>query len=309
MSTNYSVAIDTSDIVVAYGEEVVWGTLPSVAFKALRLTGESLSENKTRARPQEINPSGVVSHAITTQVAVEGAFNVAFSSGTFDDFMAGALNSTFAAGTVSNGVAVRSFFIEKKLAAALYLRYAGCYVTGWTLNAAVGGFVEGSFNLMAKSEVKATASGSTGAVVAAPTGRVMNTVSGVANIEINGAPITSPAQSIQLNVTKQNARSQFAIGTADAQGIGRGTIDVSGTIQLYFEDFTMYDLYKAETDVVVEFDITDDQGDGYHINLPAVTLMNPSIVAGGPDTDVLAEFQLEGNPDATNIIMTVTTVP
>src|SRR6188768_601425 len=108
MSTNYSVAIDTSDIVVSYGEEVVWGTLPAVAFKALRITGESLSENKQRSRPLEINPSGVVSHAITTQVGVEGSLNFALSADTFDDFIAGSLNSVFSGSgdgaTVSNGV-------------------------------------------------------------------------------------------------------------------------------------------------------------------------------------------------------------
>lgn len=308
MSTDYSAAIDTSDMTFSYGEEVVWGTLPAVAFKALRLTGESLSENKQRARPQEINATGVVSHAITTQVGVEGALNMALSGDTFDDFIAGALNSTFAGGTVSNGVAFRSFYLQKKMATALWLRYAGVYVTSFQLNASVGNFVEGSFGLMAKSEAKAVADASTGAITAAPSGRVIDTVAGVAGLEIDDVAITTPIQSLQINLTKQNARAQYAIGSADAQGMGRGTIDVSGTVSMYFKDFTMYDLYKNETDIKLDVDLTDDLGDGYRITLPAVTLMNPTIVAGGPDQDVMAEFQLEGNPLA-NVIMTVLKLP
>lgn len=385
MSTNYSAAIDTSDIVLSYGEESVWGTLPAVQFDAVRLTGESLSESKQRARPNEIKPDGVVSHAITTQVGVEGAFNFALSAGTFDDFVAATLNSTFSApetitqtdfvaaaagGTITttagdfsglvadqwvsvtgfaeagnngyfkvvsatstvltvtpntlvdetpgtsctvkgstlvNGTTVRTFFMQKELASNLFLTYAGVYPSSMQLNASVGGFAEGSFNVMAKNEAKATTDSSTGAANAAPSGRVIDTVSGVATLLVNGAALSAPAQSVQLNITKQGARSQYAIGSADAQGIGRGTIDVSGSISLYFADFTNYDLYKNETDVEINIGLRDNTGNGYVFTLPAATLMNPSIVAGGPDSDVMAEFQLEGNPDANGVICQVDT--
>jgi len=304
MTTAYSAAIDTSDIEISFATEATWGTSPASGFTALRLTGESLSESKQRNRPQEINPSGVVSHAITTQVGVEGAINIALSASTFDDFFAAAVNGAWATTHLENDVppTITTFSIQKKLAAALWLHYKGCYVTGFSLNASVGGFVEGSFNLMAKSEVNATAALG-GTVTPAATGRVMDTVAGVANIEIAGVPVTVPIQSIQLNVTKNGARSQFAIGSSAAQGIGRGTLDVNGSLVMYFKDFTQYSLYKAETDVSLNFDLTDDTGAGYTFTLPVVTLMNPTIVAGGPDSDVMAEFQLEGNPDATNIIL------
>lgn len=40
-----------------------------------------------------------------------------------------------------------------------------------------------------------------------------------------------------------------------------------------------------------------DAGKGYVITLLNATIMNPSIVAGGPNQPVMAEFQLEMNPD------------
>lgn len=308
MTTLYSAAIDTSDIELSFCEEVTWGTSPTTTYTPIRLTGESLSESKQRARPQEINPSGVVSHAITTQVGVEGALNFALSNLTFDKFLAAALNGAWATGHLENDVppTITTFTIQKKLASALWLRYAGCYLTGFSINASVGGFVEGSFTVMAKSEAKATAT--LGTVATGTTGRVIDTVSGVGSIEFNDVAFSVPIQSIQLNVTKDGARQQFAIGSADAKGIGRGTLNVTGSIVMYFANFDQYDLYKSEADTKIEFSLTDSGADGYKFTLPAATLMNPTIVAGGPDSDVMAEFQLEGNPDSNGVILMIDTV-
>ena len=82
--------------------------------------------------------------------------------------------------------------------------------------------------------------------------------------------------------------------------MARGTIDVAGTMSVYFTNFTLYALYKAETDQLITFRALDDLGQGYVFTLPAVTLMNPQVVAGGPDTDVVSEFELEGNGETTS---------
>lgn len=387
MSTGYNAGIDSSDVLLSYGEESVWGVLPAVAFKAVRMTGEGFSEQKTRARPEEIRTDGFMSHAITTQVAATGSLNLAFSYGTYDDLLAGALNGTWTtpltidgvAGDISssptanggipgftstasgkfdnivpgqwirvggfagannnglfrvlarttgatpyitvagsgaaaitaetptgtnakirgsmlrNGVTVRTYHFQKQLASALYLLYSGCYVSEATLNAQVGGFLEGSFTFIAKAETKGTTNASTGPVVAAPTGRVVDTVTGVGQLEVNGTAIQAVAQGVSWSISKNNARSQFGIGQAAAFGMARGTIDVTGSLMVYFKDFTLYDLYKAETDQIVSFRALDNDGVGYVFTMPAATLMNPQIVAGGPDTDVMAEFELEGN--------------
>ena len=86
------------------------------------------------------------------------------------------------------------------------------------------------------------------------------------------------------------------IGSASAVGMGRGTLQVAGTLSMYFANFTLYDNYKNETDLRIAFRLQDSDGAAYIVTLPAVTLMNPQIVAGGPDTDLVSEFELEGNP-------------
>lgn len=410
MSTGFNAGLDSSDVIVRYGEETVWDQVPSVAFQEVRLTGESFSEQKTRTRPEEIKADGFVSHALTTQVQATGGLNFALSFGTYDDLLGGLLNSTFAddlaiqsvvtTGTISantaltnltgegfdfgdasananvvpgqwirvsgfvtnaannglfrvtavdiandevqvsstagaggsnlvnetstgsevniqggnlrNGVEFRSFHFEKQLAAALFLVYSGSYISDGNLTAQVGGFLEGTFNFLCASEASGTSTAGTGPAVAAPSGRVIDTVAGFSNLEQNDVAIAAVVQGISWTVTKNNARAQFGLGAANAQGMARGTIDVSGTMSVYFTNFTLYDLYKAETDQIISFAALDDTGAGYIFTLPGATLMNPTIVAGGPDTDIVSDFELEGNEgsgDFAGVIFQIDRIP
>ena len=411
MSTGFNAGIDSSDVIVRYGEEVTWNTVPAIAFQEIRLTGESLSEQKTRTRPEEIKADGFVSHALTTQVQASGGINFALSYGTYDDMLSSLLNSSFSSdlaiqsvattgiittydGTttqlpnltgagfatngdlfnsvvagqwirvsgygnandglyrvtavdaandeiqvsqtagnganiidadvsvaaevniqgsyVRNGVAFRSFYIEKQLSATLFLFYSGSYISDGNLTAQVGGFLEGSFNFLSASEASGSSTAGTGGPVAAPTGRVIDTVAGFSQLEVNDTAIAAVVQGISWNVTKNNARAQYGLGQADAQGMARGTIDVSGTMSVYFTDFTLYTLYKNETDQIVSFAALDDLGQGYIFTLPGVTLMNPQVVAGGPDTDIVSEFELEGNGGSgvyDGVIMQIDKIP
>jgi hypothetical protein len=391
---------------------VVWNTVPAIAFQEIRLTGESLSEQKTRTRPEEIKADGFVSHALTTQVQASGGINFALSYGTYDDMLASLLNSSFSSdlaitsvattgvitvydgGTtplpnlggagfatndtslfdnvvagqwirvsgyanandglyrvtavdtvndeiqvsqtagnganmvdadastgaevniqgsyVRNGVEFRSFYIEKQLSASLFLFYSGSYISDGNLNAQVGGFLEGTFNFLSASETSGTSTAGTGGPVAAPTGRVIDTVAGFSQLEVNDTAISAVVQGISWTVTKNNARAQYGLGQADAQGMARGTIDVSGTMSVYFTDFTLYALYKNETDQIISFAALDNNGEGYIFTLPGVTLMNPTVVAGGPDTDVVSEFELEGNEGSgvyAGVIMQIDKIP
>jgi len=215
---------------------------------------------------------------------------------------------------VRNGTEFRSFYFEKQLAAALFLVYGGSYISDGNLTAQVGGFLEGAFNFLSADEISAVVTASNPTTpLNAPTGRVIDTVTGFSNLEVNDLLETAVVQGISWNVTKNNARAQFGLGSASAQGMARGTIDVSGTMSVYFTNFTLYDLYKAETDQLVSFRALDDLGKGYVFTLPAVTLMNPQIVAGGPDTDVVSDFELEGNgPESgayVGVIMQIDKIP
>lgn len=93
MTTGFNAGLDSSDIKLSFAKEAVWATIPAVVFSQLRVTAEDFTEEKTRTRPLEINPSGYAQHAITTQVAAKGSINFGLSFQTFDEFIKGALNN------------------------------------------------------------------------------------------------------------------------------------------------------------------------------------------------------------------------
>lgn len=207
-------------------------------------------------------------------------------------------NAKVRASTIVNGALFKSVSLQKKLNTSQYLRYPGLYVTGLQIGGSVGGFMSGSFTTMAQSESKATADWSTGAVLAAPTGAVHDTVAAFGGVFINETALSAALNSISLNVNRTGADMQHGMGSAAGQGMTRGLIEVTGTLELYFRSFTEYDLFKAETNVRLAMITKDATGQAYVISLPAAALMNPQVQAGGASQPVLARFSIEGNPDA-----------
>ena len=49
-TTDHLAGFEANAVEVSYGLETVWAVAPSVAFQAIRLTGESLSGKKNRSR-------------------------------------------------------------------------------------------------------------------------------------------------------------------------------------------------------------------------------------------------------------------
>jgi hypothetical protein len=297
-TAGYQAGIASDDVELSYAPEATWGVLPAVAFKALRITSETLAGQKARQRPAEISRAGQAAAAVTTQVTAGGQINFALSSATFDDVLASLLRNDWATDELTNGTLFKSLHIQKRLAADKYLRYPGSYVTAGSLTASVGQFLSGSFTVASKSQDKATADASTGAFVAAPGGRVVDGVSGVRNLMRGGAAVQAVVESVTLNITNEGAAGQYGLGSASAQGMTPGTFTLAGQLRTFFKDFTLYDEFAAETLAPLSFETVDLDGDGYRFTVLAATLMNPQIVAGGPGQAVMAEFAIEGNPSA-----------
>lgn len=295
-TTGYAAGFDTGTFEMSYAKEAAWGTLPAVPFKKIRLTGESLTSNKSRQRAAEIDGTRQAADMVTTQFGASGGVNGAMSIGTYDDFFESLFNAPFTTDIITNGATFQSLYIQKKIASGLFLRYPGAYVSSCNISAAVGGFVTVAFQLMAKSEEKSLTDASTGAATEAPNGRVINTVSMVSNILLAG---TSPGkiESFSLDITNDGAAAQYAIGDSGAAGMLPGVFTVSGRMRSFFKDFTVYDRYIAETEGAFAFSLVDSTK-SYLFELLNSLQMNPNIVAGGPGQAVMAEFAIEGKKDS-----------
>lgn len=207
------------------------------------------------------------------------------------------------ASTIKNSTVFRSMFIQKKLSSTLYLTYPGAYPTQMTVTGALGAYGTGTINLSAKSETKATTNGSTGAVTAAPTGRVIDPVAGFVGIFWNEAAIGAGIDRFTLTLDNAGGASEFAMGSTAAQGILGGTFTASATFRAYFKDFTEYNLYAAETQGRLAFIVKDPAGASYAFTLLAAVLSESRIVAGGPGQPVYAEFTAEGGPSGSGTLV------
>lgn len=200
---------------------------------------------------------------------------------------------------IRNSNVFQSFFFQKFLATNEYLTYPGAYPSDGSLDVKQGQFAQGTFNFLNQNELKATTDSSTGGVLPPTTTRVMDTVTNTQKILVNNAVIAAVVQGISLKFQKQGAAQQFGVGSAAAQGIVAGTLELSGTLDIFFKTFALYDLFAAETQVPVSFQQTDFSGNTYMFTVLAGTLMNPSIKSEGRDKSVMASFTIEGNPDPT----------
>lgn len=200
------------------------------------------------------------------------------------------------ASTIQNGTQFKSLWIQQKLSSSLFLTYPGSYVTGMTLSGAVGQFFNGGFTIAAQQELSATSEGSTGAVLAASTGKVFDTVAGVAGVYLNEVSIGTGVDSFSLNLQNQSAAAEFGVGSSTALGMLAGTFVATGQIKLFFNSFTLYTKFTAETSGTLEFIIQDSSKNIYVVTLLNATFSSGSIDAGSQGTAIMATFGIECGP-------------
>jgi hypothetical protein len=297
-TSGYSAGIESNNVVLSYVPEATYGTMPAAtAAKTLRFTSESLSSNKTRQRAPEIDATRQAADMVTTQFQAGGNINGALSIGTYDDLFASCFASAWATDVLTNGNTFQSLYLQKQLASNLWLRYPGAFISGFSLNAAQGGFVSCVFNVLAQNETSGTADAATGTATAAGLGgKIINTVSMTGGITLGGAGLTKVLE-LSLDVNNEGAAQNFAIGSTAAAGMLPGVFTVGGRVRQYFSDFTLYTRYINETEGAVSITFSDGTT-SYIVALLNSVVMNPVIVAGGVGQAVVAEYAIEGRKDS-----------
>jgi hypothetical protein len=382
--TGYQAGIETTETTLSYVPESAWGTAPSSAFTALRITSESLSGSKARTRPNEITGSRRVSPAYTQSEQASGAINFNLSYGTFDDFFAGALGGDWSAsqtiagvsgditvttgtnvlssttsnkfqnlvegqwielrgfsagsganngyyriatkssntslilaarniastetpagtaasvrnaGMLRNGDLVKSYHLQNRFASNIWLRYAGAMVASLSLTGNNNTNFTGVINIAARDELSATTAAGNGTVNPAPSGGFFDSVASFAGVQIDDTALDAGVTFVSVNISREGAGMDYAMGSASAQGARWGQVQVAGQIELYFKSLTQYALFKAETRSRVSWRKRDPAGNSYIFTLPGANLMNPNIQVGGPNQAILARFDIEGGND------------
>lgn len=196
-----------------------------------------------------------------------------------------------------NGTTKKSFTIQKAftdLTTPEFWNFTGCRIGGIEFDLATNAILNTKFSVMALSAAMTTAQFGSATINAANTNDVMNAVDNVAAIAFDGDPGATAYYFSKLTIKLDNKlRGQSAIGTLGYVGVEPGRLSSTGSIELYFQDSTHYDKFKAATAFALSFMVEDAAGNSYIFTLPRCKFTKMEIVAGGLDQDIMAKADFE----------------
>jgi hypothetical protein len=211
-------------------------------------------------------------------VRADGALTVANGASALVAESVGA-SVTVKATYLRNGTTDSSFLLEKQfLDIGKYVYYPGCVVGGMTLNINALDIVKGSFNIQGQQGI-AMDSTIAASVADASTDEQVTASANVGMILVDGVALAVPLRAITLTVDN-GLRTRPWITSKFTSNFGRGSFKVSGTIEAYFEDHTLYNKLIDHTPAVLSWKITDVDGNVFIFTVPKAYFN-----AGSPNTD------------------------
>ena len=204
---------------------------------------------------------------------------------------------------IHNSTVPKSWLIEKEMRDVTeFFAFTGQRVESWSLNIVPGSIITGTLNFRGKEvfEAAATVFPGSPAVAALPvTTDVLNSVDNIGNIQIDGlTPVGVNFTELSFEINN-NLRDQPALGSLFNVGVGAGTVAITGSIISYFLNRNLYSKFRNFDDVKLSFTATDQAGTSYLFFFPRFKITGGEVVAGGNNTDVLANFTFEAILDAT----------
>lgn len=184
--------------------------------------------------------------------------------------------------------ALRSFTIEKRFTdVAQFFAYRGMSPSKLDLSFDTGSILKGSITFMGANSTRAGVSFITGTPAASQPFGVDNAVTGVGTILLDGAPIANTyVKSAKISVDGK-LRGQTAIGNLGNVGLGVGTFEIGGTLELYLVDGAIYDQAIANSLLSLEIPVMDVDNNGYAFIFNNIKLGVPTVAAGSKDNDVM----------------------
>jgi hypothetical protein len=199
-------------------------------------------------------------------------------------------------GTTENPFSIERYHADK----TQYFGFLGMVPNTLAMTAAANSIMTGTLDFIGKSASRGASSiGAT--YTAATTADVMNAVSNVGQIMEGSTLTTISGVFIQeLSFTlNNNVRGITAIGTLGNADLGVGSVEVTGTLNTYFENGDLYDKYLAGTESGISFKVEDSSGNAYIFTFPRVKFQTDTVNVGGLNSDVMENMTWQAIRHAT----------
>jgi hypothetical protein len=205
---------------------------------------------------------------------------------------------------IRNGTTESSYTFERSHGdVAQYFDFTGMVANTLNLTVSADAIVTGSLDFIGKGSTLVQATGGTGSNTAAGTYDVISASSNVGDVFEGAfaslATIDSDLYVQEISFTvANNVRGLRAIANVANVDIGVGACDVSGSINVYFIDSTMYDKFIASSGSGLSFVIEDASGNAYIFTFPNVEFSTDAINTSGQNQDVMENIGWEALRDS-----------
>lgn len=277
-----------SNVEVSYIAEVTAGTTPATpAFQKLPISTESLILSRDTLESEVLRADRQIADVINGNKQVGGDVTGEARYGAFDGLIEAALGGTWTVDTPSvgtdqlkAGILRRSFTFERRHAdLATYFRSRGVEMAGLTIDRAANALTTMAFNVVGLSQDSATTPIAGSTYIDPVTTAPMDGFTGT--FTINGS---SDACVTTANIALDNGNEAlFCIGSDSAIDQAQGKSRVTGSLGIYFEDLTAYELFNAGTYFDLEIVMLDGAGNQYKIILPKIKYTSADTSISGPD--------------------------
>jgi len=207
----------------------------------------------------------------------------------------------------TNGADVPKTYTFRKTAindgVTSYWYYRGIKVSTMNWNFATGSILNGNFSVMGLTE-EATATAIAGETeVAVADYSIMNAVSSVGAIYLEGVSLgTCSFQSLDLTYDNQITAAK-SIGVLGACETASFSVQITGSVEVYFKDLSLYNKFLNAESFGVTIILTDGNGNSMGMNMPKCKFETLDTPISGKDQFLMQSGSFRALRDATDDYM------
>jgi hypothetical protein len=206
--------------------------------------------------------------------------------------------AALASGYAWNGASMKTFSLEvQHQDIGQYRQYTGMAVSKMDLKLTVGEIVSLAFEFMGKASTLAQAS-IVGSPAASQAFTPANATRGIFDVFEAGVSMSTTSYIKSGEISFDNTlRGQEAVSVFGMAGIGVGTHNITGKMEVYFADAVMYTKFLNNTASSLSIPILDINGNGYVYYFPRIKYSAGKVNAAGQDQDTMLSMDWMALPE------------
>lgn len=184
-----------------------------------------------------------------------------------------------------------------------YWYYRGMKISTMNFNFATGSILNGSFGTLGLTE-EATNTSITGeTLIPVQSYSIMNSVSSIGSIYIEGLNLgTCKFSSLDLTYDNQMQAAK-SIGVLGACQTSSYSVQISGNVEVYFQDLSLYNKFLAAQSFGVTIILTDGDGNSIGMNMPKCKFETLDTPISGKDQFLMQSGSFKALRDSTDDYM------